>query len=166
MSGLVFGGGDTCSPSIIPPLDSTPEPLVTNDGWFPDIDAAALRNENRITDKVTPVRLRAAILGAMVTVGVDLGLWALAQAASGSASLEAVPAPQLGGESRLVILYRRAVACFVKAELVGRNPDLDATGPGLARAEALEPTADELRRDGRHAVRDMLGRTRTDVELI
>ncbi|BCA60249.1 head completion/stabilization protein [Sphingomonas sp. HMP6] len=161
-----MSGGFNCNPSIIPAIDATPEAVITNDGWFPDVDPALLRLQVRIRDSVTPERLREAILGAMISIGNVLAAWRLPLEMSGIASLADVPAAQLGGESRLVLLYRRAIAAQTKADLVERYRDMDLTGAGQRQVGDLDQSVEELRRDATHAVRDMLGRTRTDVELI
>lgn len=143
-----------------------PETAVINDGFFPDIDPAAIRNAARITNTVTPGRLRAAILGAIMAIEIDMRTYAAAQTAAGHATLATVPAPKLDGRSVQLIRYERAVALYAKAELMARMPDFDTTGAGEKRAEESTPTIGELRRDAMHAVRDMLGKTRTTVELI
>lgn len=167
MSDFVFNGPATdCTTSIVPPPAATIDPVVANDGWFPDIDVAALRRAMRIRESVTPDRLRDAVLGAMITVDNDVTAWRFTQITTGHADLAAVPAPRFGGESRLAILYRRAVGCFAKADVVERYRDIDTTAAGDRKVEDLEPSIDELRRDGRHAIRDLIGTTRTTVELI
>jgi len=168
MSGpWVFGGPDSdCPASVIPPADPVADAPIVNDGWLPDIDLTTLRREIRVRESVTPERLRAAALSAAITVGNDLVVWQAARIAEGHASLGAVPAPVLDGRSRNVILYARAIACFAKAELVERYRDIDTTADGDRKADALDQTPDDLRRDGRHAIRDLLGRGRTTVELI
>lgn len=139
---------------------------VQGDPWFPSIDPAALRLAERIDNAVTDERLRAVVVNAMMSVDRDLAAWADAHKAAGVAALAALPAPTYDGESRLVALYRRAVYSAAKAEVVERYRDVDTTGAGQRRAEDLEPTVDEHRRNSRWAVSDLLGRTRTTVELI
>lgn len=148
--------------------DTTPQPeaVVVNDGFFPDIDPADVREMARVPSSITPARLRAAILGAIMSAEIDLRAYAGAQIASGYATLKAVPAPQLDGESVQLIRYRRAIAFFAKAELIDRHRDFDTTGAGMDKADELTPSIDELRRDAMHAIRDMLGKTRTTVDLI
>lgn len=143
-----------------------PETAVINDGFFPDIDPAAIRDAARITNSVTPGRLRAAILGAIMAIEIDMRAYAAAQIAAGHASLDAVPAALLDGRSVQLLRYERAVALYAKAELIARMPDFDTTGAGDNRADETTPTIGELRRDAMHAVRDMLGKTRTTVALI
>lgn len=155
MSGFVFNGSADPAPSPAP---------IENDGFFPDIDPAALAAEQRID--VVPARLRAAIVAAIITIGNDLRVWRAAALLAGHATLADVPAPRIDGESRNVLLYRRAIGATTKADLVERYRDVDTTGAGDRRADALDPSIGELRRDAIHAVRDILGRNRTDVELI
>jgi hypothetical protein len=146
-----------------PPEEETP---VTNDGFFPNIDPAAVRDAARIPTSITPSRLRAAIIGAIMTVENDLRAFAAACQAAGHATLAAVPAPQLDGQSVQLIRYSRAVALFAKAELIERHPDFDTTAAGNGQAEETAPTVGMLRRDAVHAIRDILGRPRTVVESL
>ena len=139
---------------------------VINDGFFPNIDPAAVREAARIPTSITPARLRAAILGAMMTVEIDLRAVAAASIAAGHVSLAAVPAAQLYGQSVQLIRYNRAVALYAKAELIDRHRDFDTTAAGGSQADELTPTIGELRRDAQHAVRDILGQNRTCVDLI
>jgi hypothetical protein len=157
MSGFSFNG--------VSATDAAPE-VVTNDDWFPDVDPAGVKNEQRIPDSITGPRLRAAIVAAIITVGNELADWQARQQAAGYASLAQVPAPKIDGQTRHVLLYQRAVAAYAKADLVERYRDVDFTGAGQRDADAVQPSIGELRRDAIHAVRDILGRSRTDVELI
>jgi hypothetical protein len=144
-----------------------PETNVINDGFFPDIDPASVREAARIPKtSIAPARLRAAILGAIMTVEIDLRAFAAASIAAGHATLAAVPAPQLDGQSVQLLRYHRAIALYAKAELIERHRDFDTTAAGGGQADELTPSIGELRRDAQHAVRDMLGRTRTVVDLI
>ena len=153
-------------PIVIPDAATPPAAPIVNDGFFPDIDPTSFRAQLRVRDAVTPERLRDALIAAIVTVGNDLIVWSLAQRLLGHATLGAVPAATIDGASRLVHLYRRAVFCNARAELVERYRDVDTTAKGQAKAEDLDPSIAELRRDALHAVRDLLGVGRTNVELI
>lgn len=161
--------------SFVERLDDYTPPLPTPDpgtetpipgDWWPQVDPAQVRAEHRIREAVSPARLRAALLAAVVTVGNDCAAWQAARAAEGYGSLGDVPAAPLDGASRLLFLYRRAVALFAKAEIVERYRDIDIGSAGERRAEDLDPAPAELRRDALHAVRDLLGKGRTTVELI
>jgi hypothetical protein len=155
---------------VIGPVVGTPaivEPLIVNDGWFPDIDPAAIRKISRIPiERVIPERLREALLNAIITVGDDLDRWRVTHLAAGRAKLDQVDPRVIDGENRLVILYRRAIGATAKAELVERQRDIDSTTGGQRDVADLEPSIGELRRDAIHAVRTILGRNLTDIELI
>ena len=141
-------------------------PPIENDGWFPDIDLAMWREQMRIRDSVTPARMREAMIAAILTVGRDLAGWAAERRAEGAASLSKVPAPMIDGTSSFVLLYRRAVFTAAKAEVVERYRDIDLTGSGQRKADDLDPSVTELRRDSLHAIRDIRGVTRTTIDLI
>lgn len=145
---------------------SAPETAIVNDGFFPDIEPAAVRDAARITTTITAARLRAAILGAIMSVEIDLRAYTAASIAAGHATLADVPAPQLDGQSVQLIRYNRAIALYAKAELIERHRDFDTTSAGGNQADELTPSIGELRRDALHAVRDILGKARTTIELI
>lgn len=155
---------------VIGPIVGVPvavEPVIANDGWFPDIEPAAIRKVSRIpADRVSPERLRDALLNAIITIGTDLDPWRRGHIADGRTQLQQVDPRELDGENRLVILYRRAIGATAKAELVERQRDIDTTTGGQRDVADLEPSIGELRRDAIHAVRAMLGRGLTDIELI
>ncbi|MBO9725152.1 MAG: head completion/stabilization protein [Novosphingobium sp.] len=143
-----------------------PDTVIRNDGFFPDIDPAGVRADARISESVTAPRLRAAILGAIMAVEYDLRAFAARSIAAGHATLADVPSPQLDGQSLQLIRYHRAVSLYAKAELVERYRDFDTTSAGGNQADELTPSIGELRRDALHAVRDILGTSRTTVDLI
>lgn len=151
-------------------LDAPDEPedlaVIANDGFFPDIDPAEIRKAGRISSTVTAPRLRAALVNAIITARNDLAAWADTQTAAGYATLAAVPAVVIDGKSHMVQCYIRAVTAFAKAEVIERYRDFDTTAAGGKGLQELDTTVDDLRRDAAHAVRDILGRGRTSVELI
>lgn len=143
---------------------STADFTLTNDGWFPDIDATDARKALRLDGSVTDVRLETALVNAMLSVNQDLAEFKLDH--EGYPALTSVPATEINKTSRLVILYKRAVVCTAGAEIAERYRNYDTSASGNKNAEALTDTADELRRDARWAIRDLIGRVRTTVELI
>jgi hypothetical protein len=159
---------DSCPPPL-PVATPAPDTVIAG-GWFPDVDPAAIRRAHRIRDDVTAERLRAALIAAIITVGNDLEVWSALQPAASLAQvvdLDLRGNPRtIDGKPRLIILYLRAVALTAKAEIVERYRDIDGTNAGDRKVDAMEPSIGELRRDALHAIRDMLGRSRTTVELI
>lgn len=139
---------------------------IENDGWFPDVDPAAVRDIQRLDGTVTAARLTEALVIAIGSVNAELDGWKAAQLASDYATLADVPAVKIGGVSRYVDLYQRAVRCSAAAHLTERFRALDITDKGQKDADAQTPSIDELRRDARWAIRDLLGQARSTVELI
>ncbi|WP_298808337.1 head completion/stabilization protein [uncultured Sphingomonas sp.] len=152
--------------TVLPDDDAPPAALIVNDGFFPDVDPAAFREQLRVRESVTDPRAREALIAAIMGVGRDLATWSVTQRASGHTRLADVPAPKIDGTSRLELLYRRAVFTLAKAELVERYRDVELTPRGDRKAEDLDPSVSELRRDSLYAIRDMLDVTRVAVELI
>lgn len=142
------------------------EDRIENDGFWPSIDPITVRNRMRLTGAVAAARLRAAIVNAVLSVNAELAGWKAQQQAAGRATLADVPADRIDGASRLVHLYLRAVTCAAAAEVVERYRSYDSSGDGHQRADDLSPSIDELRRDVRWAISDLLGNRRMTVELI
>lgn len=150
----------------VAPSPPEAESVVTNDGWFPDIDPADVRRDSRVREGVTAPRLRRAIIDGIITVNRQLAGWKASQVAAGHANLAAVPADEIDGKSQLLQLYSGAICAAAKVELVERYRDNDLTGAGQRQVDELDPALGELRRDMIHAVRDIRGEGRTVVELI
>ncbi|MCI0152145.1 head completion/stabilization protein [Paraburkholderia sediminicola] len=148
------------------PDTSTAAALIGNDGWFPDIDLTGLRKAMRLDGTVTHERLRLAALDAMASINTELGTWQAAQLADGHAGLASVPAPQLGGISTHVLRHRRAVYNLMRADLTEQYRSYDSTRSGGQKAEDLDETISEARRNVRWALNDIRGIRRSTVELI
>lgn len=154
---------------------SAPDVTIAHDGFYPGVKLAAVRAGQRIPTQVTDERLTDAILSAMLTVSAELEAWSAAQVAAGKATLAAVDPRKLNNEPLLVRLYQRAIGSYVSAELAETYGDVTSTVEGKARLEERALSADEHRRNGTHAIRDILNATRaageprttrTTVELI
>ena len=137
------------------PPDSEAEPSIANDGWFPDMDPAAVRDACRIDGSVTAARLLP---------------WADEQRVSwGYARLADVPAPQVGGESAKLLQYRRAIHAALQADLVQtyRGTSTAAVGNKFERDhDDLQCTAGDYLRQLRNAIADIRGQARCTGELI
>lgn len=139
--------------------------IVTNDGWFPDIDLMNLREAMRLDGTVTHARLKQAVVAAIIYVNTDLLSWQDEQKIA-HASLDDMPASRIANESTLTVNYRRAVYCMAKADLIERYRDYDTTGEGNKKAEWLETSPDEQRRNAHWAIADILRRRHLTVEII
>ncbi len=152
----------------IPPPPQSPEgATIAADGWFPAIDANAMRDSMLLRLDVPHARLVAAIYGALLTVTGDLANWKDGHVAAGAAGLgEVEPLVTVGGEHRLTLLFMRAVRFAAAAELADLARDSAATQEAVDRLAEETTTAQEMRRQSIAAIRDMLKVTRVAVELI
>jgi Phage head completion protein (GPL) len=156
---------------IAPPLQTAipPNPasnIILADGWFPGVSQSDLKANFAIDQTITEARLKTAIYAAMETALLDLREWKIVQVEAGFANLAAVPADNINGESRLVRAWHRAIGSLTKAEIVETSRDYDATGAGERSLSALDEAIQQSRRDGAHAISDILGTNRTMCELI
>ena len=142
------------------------EPLIKNSGFWPDIDMADARYALRIDGTVTEPRLRMALIAAMASANQDLRKFKAKHLADGIQNLAEVESETLDCQSVLVGHYIRAVYCLAKANLTERYRDFDSTGDGHNKADQLLDPIEDLRRDARWAIRDLLGSNRASVELI
>ena len=149
-------------------IASPPAPSndVEGDGFYPGLKLADFREATRLPEQVTNLRLRESVTAAIVTVTRDLAAWKLAKIADGIEALEGASTGTVGGEPDTVFLYRRAVYAYAAADLVDTHHDISASIEGTERAEQRALSADEHRRNGLHAIRDLLGLGRIAVELI
>lgn len=150
-----------------PADDSIADATVACGPFWPDIDLNDLRAKMRIGGTSIPAeRLREAAEAAALTALNDLTDWQAAQVSAGYATLTSVPAPAIGGVTRLTLAWRRAVYAYAAADLTETHRDLSATPTGATRGEEVMLSADDHRRNGLFAVRDILGVNRVASELI
>lgn len=139
---------------------------IRNDGFFPDISLDELRASARLDGTVTHARLREATIDAIDSVNAELCAWRAQQLAAGYSTLATVPTSTLDGQSVQLIRYRRAVFNLTHADVTERYRDWDTTKSGGQKAEDLEATICGARRNARWAINDLLGQSRSTVELI
>lgn len=151
---------------LVATAPTTATNALSSGEWFPVIDPADARAVLRIDGTVTDPRLIESLTNAMASIEDRLTEWQVQQVAAGYASMADVPAKVLGGTSRLVLLYRRAVYFYAQAEIIERYREQSATNAADRRAEAFETTVDDCHRYVRYAVRDILGIGRATVALI
>lgn len=143
-----------------------PDQLIQNDGWFPEVAMADARQLERVSHAVTGERLRHALLVAMLDINGRLADWQSAQLAAGHASMAAAMPLLIDNKPKGEQLYLRAVMCLAHASLADRYVDFDASGHHADKQSEVQQISDGLRRDASWAVSDILGLSRTTVELI
>lgn len=139
---------------------------VANDGWFPDIDLAGLRDAMRLDGTVTDERLRLAILDALASVNDELATWQAAQVADGHIDLASMPAPHVDGVSVHVVRYRRAIYHRVRADVLEQYRGYDTTKSGVNHASDIADAVSEARRNVRWAINAIRGIPLSTIELI
>ncbi|MDP3229389.1 MAG: head completion/stabilization protein [Acidovorax sp.] len=146
------------------------EPAVGNDGFWPNIDREKLRADIRLDGTVTAERLHKALLAAMWSVNGELREWKKLQTDEGHATLQAVPADQLDGQSVKVQQYRAAIYAHVQVQLAEAYRDIDTLPQGAGK-EPRVMAAIEIRVDGfnqqlRWAIADLQDTSRVIAELL
>ena len=139
---------------------------IASSPFWPAISLPDLRETVRLDGTVTTARLKHAVIDAITSVNRDLADWRRAREAEGVATLAAVPGEVINGESAYLHSYRRAVYAMTRANLLERYTDYSATGDGVKGADAKIISSDDLYRDARFAIRDILGTTHITVALI
>ena len=139
--------------------------VITNNGFWPDIDPHAFREEERVF-KVTPPRLRQSLRAATADVNRQLANYQHEQQQAGRLTCDAIPPEVWQTPGDISLLYTRAVYAQAQADLLERYRDASATGKGDERGEAKDLAADDYRADARWAIAELVGRTHTTVELI
>ncbi|MEI4968287.1 head completion/stabilization protein [Aeromonas caviae] len=145
---------------------SPAEGEIDSSPFWPAISLPDLRDTVRLDGTVTTARLKHAVIDAITSVNRDLADWRRAREAEGVTTLAAVPGEVINGESAYLHSYRRAVYALTRANLLERYTDYSATGDGVKGADAKIISSDDLYRDARFAIRDILGTTHNTVALI
>lgn len=151
---------------ITTPTPETEEADIVSSLFWPEISPAAVREDQRIDNTVTPARLSATLIEAIAATNYSMSAWRATQIQMGYATLADVPAEKINGVSILIHRYRRAVGCLAKALLLERYRDFDSTARGEKKSDQLTDPIDDHRRDHKYAIADITGRGRVTVELI
>lgn len=152
---------------IVPaPTDPTAEPAIVSSPFWPAILPAEIRDEQRIDGTVTGGRLRGALVEAIAVTNNALAEFRKAQQADGVQKLTDIDAEKIDEKHPFALRYQRAVGCLAKALLLERYRDMDTSGKGDRKADALTDPIDDCRRDHLNAIADITGRSRVTIELI
>lgn len=143
-----------------PPEDD----IITNEPFFPSLSIVTVRNELRIDGTVTTARLKDALIEAMASINAELK--PLKTAYPEATALNQTDAQAINGENIAEYRYKRAVKSLALANLYERYASYDTTNDGERKTEMLQDSINQLRRDARFAVSDLLATHRINVELI
>lgn len=139
--------------------------VITSEEFFPEISSKAIREKLRFDSSVTNERLIPAIESAVIEVNDQLESLTSKAATLAEISTKTITS---GTTTKPIteVLYFRAVAAAVGAELNEQYRAYDTTNNGGQKADDLTPTIDEYRRDLRFAIRDLKKIRRLNVELV
>lgn len=139
---------------------------ITNASFFPNLVLEEFRTAMKVDAVATPERALHALRAAVIEVNNRLSRWLTEQINQGFNSITEIPAKPSEIEDQNKFLYLRAVWSLAKANLIERYRDYDTTKAGQEKAEALNESADDYRRDAAWAINDLVGASRSTVELI
>lgn len=146
--------------------DPTPAQPLVNNGFWPEVDPADFRLTQRLGEAITNARIMHALGAAMADLNRELADWQATQQDAGAATATDVKTPAWAVPDHYETLYKRAVYAYAHANLWERYRDFSATGEDQYRVDAREASADDLRRDARWAIHEIIGRSHSTVELI
>lgn len=139
--------------------------VISSEAFFPEISSNAIREKLRFDGSVTNQRLIPAIESAIIEVNDQLK--SLTSKAAKLAELSTKTITTDGITKPIAeVLYFRAVAAAVGAELTEKYRAYDTNNNGGQKADDLTPTIDDYRRDLRFAIRDLKKIRRLNVELV
>lgn len=149
----------------LPGIAPEDEGNITTDPFWPPVSLSALRQVMRIDTAILTPRLRHIATEAALHVNRELSDWRIARISEGARTLADVQAPRAGEQTVQEFRYLHAVYCLTKALLTERYRDTDTTRDGEAHAAALSSQIDDLWRDTRYAICDLLGKPRVQSEV-
>jgi hypothetical protein len=149
--------------AINPSSDDTP---ITNNGFFIEISPSEFREIMRLDSSITGARIRNALIDAMGKVNTDLNAWQNLQQDQGANLLTDVIAAKIDNKSTHEHDYQRAVFCLAKADLTEQYQDYDSSANGTDKAQEIQESIDDYRRQSRFAIRRILGIAQSTIELI
>jgi len=148
------------------PRSDVPTETLENSAFWPDLELTEFMTRYRIPSDHHVDLVREQLCLAMAEINRQLSSWQAEREAEGYASLATVPADEIDGGSALVRLYKRAVHCYAKGQLltdfasVVRRQEAENLGKEAPeRAETFSEWSTQ-------AVRQLQGIGAISVELI
>jgi len=141
--------------------------VITNDGFWPDIDAGSFERRRGTPAAQDDERIAYAVANAMASVNLELELLKTSYVSEGiQAAADAEVFPKIGEKNRLVIQYEAAVFARAKADLLPDFATVSQRKEGDHLAERSQEIKNELLAESERTIRHMLGKQRSGVALI
>ncbi len=147
-------------------VKQTIEKTIDNQPFFPALELAEFISSYRIPDDLPESTVTSLLVNAMILVNSRLLEYRTTQQAAGIKTLTDVPSETVAGESIQLILYRRAVFCQGKANILRDFPSIDRRAAAENQAKSSEETEDRYLEFTDQAIQQFLGLGGIDVELI
>jgi hypothetical protein len=143
------------------------ETVIANDGFFPDLSLGDFQKmygtPADIMQEKAEHLLRLAVIDVNDRLAVEQNIWQ----AGNHATLAEIPAQQIGGKSRLVIQYQRAVFSLATAMAFRQYATVTRREIGEHKAAESLDTEQMYRAESDRAIRNLRGiDTNITVELI
>lgn len=139
---------------------------IQNNGFFPNVSLDEMRKSQNLDSTVTTERLKQAVIVAITRINQELFEYRLEAQALGFLTLKSMNSDEINGMNVLVHQYLYAVFTQAHAYLIEKYRDFDATEKGIKKSEAVIKTANDLYRESRYTIRDILNLSHSTFELI
>lgn len=146
------------------PTNTVPENVTIVAGNFwPDVTTGEFRDLYRIPAELPQNTVVDHLRLAAVRVRAALKSWASLQEA---ATLVEVDQEEIDGTGELVMLWRRAVYCDAKAEILRETVTVDRRAEAENAAKSAPETEEKYREFSQDAIRQIVGMQRVTIELL
>lgn len=161
--------------SVFAPVNNpgdTSTQKLKNITFFREITVKQFRDATRVQGTITDGRIIENLRSAIITVNDQLSEWKTAKVIEGYATLDDVPSDDYGVDgatasySELTHHYLTAVYSITKALLIEKYRDVGTSVDGHQRADDIEQTENDYRREAAKSIRKILGKSFVSVELI
>ncbi|WP_420588203.1 head completion/stabilization protein [Bacterioplanoides sp.] len=142
------------------------EGIIKNQLFWPDIDIGKFCEDYRTPNELNQGTIKEHLSHAMAEINIQLMDYRHRKMDEGFDHLKDVPAETIGDESRLLMLYRRAVSCRCKAVICRDYPTIDRREPAENQAKSSQETEYTNLCNSDKAVRAFLELSDISVDVI
>ena len=144
----------------------TREGTIENQTFWPDVDIAMFCRDYRVPSELDTGTIKAHLSHAMMETNIQLEDYHHQKRDEGYDRLADVPAETIADESRLLMLYRRAVSCRCKAIICRDYPTIDRREPAENQAKTSYDTEVSNLCNADKAIRAFLELSDITVDLL
>lgn len=134
--------------------------------FYPAITRQMFFDAYRIPLELPLATVDAHLCQGIISVRRALKEWRFEQEAAGYATLAAVPQEEVDGTGELMVLWRRAVYCEAKAEILKETETANRREAAENAAKSGPETEEKYREFAQDAIRAIVGAGRVSIEII